>query len=279
MEQQNLEQAVSLWKGHGLAAFVLNAEHWHLLPRLSLIQLIPALTDELLLFLFLAHLKGSVAPVNWVQTWNKYHQRNFLILLDPAYLPESSWADIFWRGQGSGRRRAYLDAVFHKIIKMPWHAEPAAQPNSMPEASTIVQEISPDEQWPLSLAAMDLIACPPFEIILEEFKLHFSNGIQPACAICYARTSSQGKALDRSSSFNRQKAEFFPGRQLRTIQGVPIVPLCLAYNPKGEVSYLPMHDGRRPYAKKVWDLLHNLDPLHELVRKCFHPLLGNAIQF
>jgi hypothetical protein len=191
--------------------------------------------------LFLAHLAKS-PPRFHVTKWQKYKHRALLCLLDPSFLPEQSWHTSFSIGKGKSQREAHLDDIFCGVIKMPWHPEPAVViEEDGPEAPDSQEDPELHELWDMTLANMGLIPCPSYDVILEQLHMHYNkhSGKDPVFSICYARTSSEGKAADKTSSYRRQMLSFTSNLNSPSLDGVPAIPLCIVHNPKGEPSFFP----------------------------------------
>ena len=280
------EAAVSLavkdWVALGIASFTISLDQWARVPRLSLLDLFPSLSASRVTDLFLAHLMAYGQSRTRMYRWDKDKSKPLLCLLDPSFLPHLSWHAIFSSGKGFARKQQHLDEIFQGVIQMPWHTKgnvAAEEPVAHLPAAVEDPEFDLSVQWATSLATMGLVPFPQYEDIMEQLQAH-CNLHANKCAvfsIFYARTSSEGKASDKSSSFLRQKLAFSSGYEVPKFDGVHAVPLCISYNPTGEPSFLPMASPHRPYAAKLWQLMHDPSPLIRLVEHCFQPCLASKL--
>lgn len=285
-EQLNyINSVASAWLAKGSGYYLLTAAQWAKTPRESLVCLLPGSTVHTILCLFLASLSKTASPEVLLHMWNKYKRNSLLALVDPAYKEELSWKALFSQGKGKGRKQAHLDSIFLGVIQMPWHpqaveAARSEEPQGEVAPGKLEGHLELEDLWHVSLANMGLVPYPPFADIVEalnrQSRVLAESSI--AFAIGYARTSSEGKASERSTSFQRQLDSFSKVVAVSPVNGVCMVPLCVAYNPKGEASHLPMMNQHRPYASRVWQLLHEPAPLLRIVMKCLQPCISRCLK-
>ena len=272
----NIAETSSKWLALGKACFTMPLVAWTSVPRLSISTLFPPLTAEVAKGLCISHLANGLECTRKVRWGAK--KELLLKLLDIRYKPQSSWEELFSIEQGKVKKQRHMDEIFQGVIQMPWHHLPEPVHIEPQQPDAICKGLELSTQWETGLANSGVIPCPSYEEVLEHLHSHFKHhsGKDPVFSLYYARTSSEGKASDKSSSFKRQQHAFLTSTP-PSFDGVPAIALGIVYNPKGEASFLPLANEHRPYASKLWSLLHQPSPLLEFVNNCFGPCVGHSL--